>query len=408
MKTIKIVQTILLILIITSCGTSNTSEKRLSKNEQIELLNREIISLQRQMIKEGSAAKSHMSDLEKKLTHYNAKRDSLYQNPIIIKLIAENRVLERSDAAQIIIPKFSYETDMVIIKSIKFAEKIGSNDELSKKEKIEYLKNLKTQLMESILEDREKTRTAVQALEKEIGIIETVEKELAKEEKIIAEKKAQEKKAEQEKLRVERERRLAEQNKRINQNITRDDKQKSGTVQYGEMIDKRDRKVYKTIKIGSKVWMAENLAVDYRDMHEFSYNDPSDIANYGHLYPWRAACQVSPNGWRLPSYNEWQELINYLGGEELAAIKMKSISGWRENDGTNESGFSALPGGYRDSFRGNIYAVGWDAGWWTSSQPNIQGAGGGDALSIYLKKNGKISTGMDFRRTALSVRCIKN
>ena len=116
--------------------------------------------------------------------------------------------------------------------------------------------------------------------------------------------------------------------------------------------------------------MAENLNVEYyrngdiipqvQDEHEWASlktgawcyyeNDPANGKKYGKLYNWYAVNDTRglvPEGWHIPSYSEWRELIEYLG-EDSAGTKMKSTSGWFENgNGTNSSGFGALGAGYR-------------------------------------------------------------
>ncbi|MCD4793288.1 MAG: metallophosphoesterase [Bacteroidales bacterium] len=117
-------------------------------------------------------------------------------------------------------------------------------------------------------------------------------------------------------------------------------------------VDSRDRQIYETIKIGTQTWMAENL--NYECDGSYWYNNDKAYGDiYGRLYTWDAAMTVAPGGWHLPSEAEWLTLIAYLGGSSVAGGKMKSIGTayWNSpNTGaTNESGFTALPGGYRAS-----------------------------------------------------------
>ena len=115
-------------------------------------------------------------------------------------------------------------------------------------------------------------------------------------------------------------------------------------------IDERDGKFYKTVKIGEQVWMAENLAYransgTYWDCKELNCDKAP-----GYLYDWQTANNVCPTGWHLPDEEEWAVLMNNLG--DNVGLKMKSKSGWCVNEdgidgnGTNESGFNALPAGY--------------------------------------------------------------
>ena len=97
----------------------------------------------------------------------------------------------------------------------------------------------------------------------------------------------------------------------------------------------------------------------------------SNYQTYGVLYNWSAALSACPPGWHLPSDAEWTTLTDYLGGEDVAGGKMKEAgtSHWvSPNVGaTNESGFTALPGGerYRSDAFEDIGALGY---WWSSSE----------------------------------------
>jgi len=138
---------------------------------------------------------------------------------------------------------------------------------------------------------------------------------------------------------------------------------------YGSFTDSRNGQKYKTLKIGNQTWMAENL--NYRTGSSWCYDDNSSNCNkYGRLYTWNAALNACPNGWHLPSDAEWTTLTNYLGGASVAGTKMKSTSGWIDGgNGTNESGFSALPGGYRNS-SGSFYFLGETGIFWSSTEYN--------------------------------------
>lgn len=164
-------------------------------------------------------------------------------------------------------------------------------------------------------------------------------------------------------------------------------------IAYGAMTDSRDGKTYKTVKIGNQTWMAENL--NYADSAKtpslkgksWCYNNIDkncDVA--GRLYSWAAAMDsvtigcgygstcsptlpvrgICPEGWHLPSYNEWNALFTAVGGQSTAATALKSQSGWYNNgNGTDAFGFSALPAGsrrYYDGFEGDgILAIFWSA-----------------------------------------------
>jgi len=145
---------------------------------------------------------------------------------------------------------------------------------------------------------------------------------------------------------------------------------------YVPSVTDYDGNTYQTVKIGDQIWMAENLkSLHYSDGNTITgiapyvvrtYEDNENYATiYGRLYSWGAAINgldgsntnpsgiqgVCPCDWHIPSYEEWIELINYLGGEDIAGGKMKStgIDYWLSpnTDATNESKFTAVPGGFR-------------------------------------------------------------
>jgi len=133
----------------------------------------------------------------------------------------------------------------------------------------------------------------------------------------------------------------------------------------GTFIDPRDGRVYKTVKIGNQVWMAENLAYDAKGSKCCAINE-SNVKKYGRLYNWNTAMKVCPPGWHLPSGKEWQELVNFVGGEKIAGKKLKATSWW-DGNGTDEYGFSALPGGIGYS-GGSFDYVGINGFWWSASE----------------------------------------
>jgi len=133
-------------------------------------------------------------------------------------------------------------------------------------------------------------------------------------------------------------------------------------------VDSRDGKTYKIVKIGNQIWMAENLNYDMGGSWCYE-NSSSNCDKYGRLYNWDDARRACSPGWHLPSDSEWSTLTNYLGGEEVAGGKLKSTSGWNNpNSGaTNSSGFSALPGGYRD-YDGSFNYISDYGYWWSSTE----------------------------------------
>jgi uncharacterized protein (TIGR02145 family) len=200
-----------------------------------------------------------------------------------------------------------------------------------------------------------------------------------------------------------------------------------------QRVTDADDNTYKTVQIGNQLWMAENLNVSHfrngdpiphvktdeeweragdNKQPAWCYydNDPAKGEKYGKMYNWYAANDsrgLAPKGWHVPSDAEWTALANYLGGRDVAGTKMRTASGWNENgDGTNESGFSGLPGGGRD-VNGSFYYAGYYGSWWSSTQSattkawtrnlgyNIYGIG-----SVYRNDGSK--------EDGLSVRCLRD
>ena len=125
----------------------------------------------------------------------------------------------------------------------------------------------------------------------------------------------------------------------------------------GTFTDPRDHRHYDYISIGDQVWMDDNMEYETEngswiyDSHNDSVNDINRVL-YGRLYTWEAAQEACPPGWHLPSREEWETLFEYLGGRGVAGGKMK-VEGdaWAGSNAgaTNESGFTAYPGGWRDT-----------------------------------------------------------
>lgn len=188
-----------------------------------------------------------------------------------------------------------------------------------------------------------------------------------------------------------------------------------------------DGNVYQTVTIGNQIWMAENLKVTHYSNGDEIPNVTSDtdwgstsfgaLCNYnnleglkdvyGHLYNWYAvndSRNIAPAGWHIPSDVEWQILEDYLGGSTVAASKMKKISepepywNW-PYEGTNESEFSALPGGYRTN-AGSFTQRGESANFWSSTNNGWRRTLFGSVADMhyYIRDN----------RSGLSIRCISD
>ena len=182
-----------------------------------------------------------------------------------------------------------------------------------------------------------------------------------------------------------------------------------------------------TVTIGTQTWAAANLNVstfrngdsipEARTPQEwvaageagkpawcYYNNDPANGAKYGKLYNWYAVNdprELAPVGWTLSSDADWAQLVNYSGGQKAAGTKMKSISGWSENNGTNEAGFTGLPGGYRVE-NGTFLNQGSIGTWWSSTESNSR-----TAIDHYLALSGSLSKSSSPKQRGESVRCIK-
>ncbi len=136
----------------------------------------------------------------------------------------------------------------------------------------------------------------------------------------------------------------------------------TGCFEYGGQI-------YKTVKIGTQTWMAENLnyAVGGSKCYD---NNPANCATYGRLYTWDAAMTACPVGWHLPNNRDWDVLVNYTGGFLTTGAALKATSGWHfEGNGTNSYGFSALPGGV-GRLDGSFDLIGNYGYWWSATDGN--------------------------------------
>ena len=200
-----------------------------------------------------------------------------------------------------------------------------------------------------------------------------------------------------------------------------------------------DANVYQTVKIGDQTWMAENLKVThYRNGNAISKilnntvwsttsegaycnyeNNDSNADIYGSLYNWYAINDsrgIAPEGWHVPSDEEWKELEMCLGMSQSVAdaeglrgtdegTKLKSTSGWNSNgNGTDSYGFTALPAGYRFN-NGDFDNIGDIAYFWSSSD-----GGSGLAWHRYLSYSvlGISRYHYGNQRDGFSVRCVKD
>lgn len=191
--------------------------------------------------------------------------------------------------------------------------------------------------------------------------------------------------------------------------------------------DPRDGAVYKTIAIGTQVWLAENLkylpsvagtntnsaktpsyyVYDYYGTNVAEAKATVNYSIYGVLYNWEAAKSACPDGWRLPTDAEWTTLENFLGGSLVAGAKLKEEGEAHWNNpnvgSTNSSGFTALPGGFYQSATqfGNLTR---GADFWSLTQ----GLGWGNARSLYHNNSYVGQYQNNEKTTGFSVRCLKN
>ena len=194
------------------------------------------------------------------------------------------------------------------------------------------------------------------------------------------------------------------------------------------LLDSRNGQKYATVQIGTQCWFGTNLNIgtqlpdlikqkSNRSIVKYCYNDvESNCTTYGGLYLWdeamgyvttEGAQGICPDGWHIPSYDNLGELIDFLGGGDVAGGKLKEADyeHWiSPNTGaTNSSGFTALPGGYRPS-GGPFYGLYYEGLIWSSSQTNET-----FARSLYVKNdNDDAATGVSIKTYGFSVRCLKD
>ncbi len=220
-----------------------------------------------------------------------------------------------------------------------------------------------------------------------------------------------------------------------------DDGTNPPTIENGTFTDSRDSKVYKWVKIGDQVWMAENLAYTGSDIQHIedngiwennSDNDGwcyyTNDEHYGEmngvLYQWEAAKTACPSGWHLPTNTEWTQLVNYLKqngysydgviGHDGIAKSLASDSGWdiSDNEGAvgntdftefrNKTGFSALQTGLRNS-NGDFFAYSYCM-WWNATEDGNSNA---NSRGLSHDKT-KITYTTYFKQYGFSVRCVKD
>jgi len=202
------------------------------------------------------------------------------------------------------------------------------------------------------------------------------------------------------------------------------------------ITDLRDNQSYATVQIGTQCWMAENLNIGIMingninqtsndTIEKYCYNnDTSNCDTYGGLYQWDEMMQyvttegvqgICPDGWHLPTDAMWKTVEMHLGMTQVQADgtgwrgtdegdKMKSTSGWLDNgNGTNSSGFTALPGSSR-IINGLFYNLGYHGCWWSTSMYSI-------TTTWYREMNssvGQVSRAYYYKTVGRSIRCLKD
>ncbi len=199
-----------------------------------------------------------------------------------------------------------------------------------------------------------------------------------------------------------------------------------------DMVVDIDGNVYKTVQIGNQVWMAENLKViHFRDGTAianvtdnaewatltteayciYNNNDSNAVDMYGALYNWYAIVDgrnIAPEGWHVPTDDEWTELETYLsnnGHSGTEGSTLKSSAGWVSGgDGTDDYGFTALPGGYRDHTNGDYASVSLSGYFWSATEGNSN-----DAWARRLSySQSSIYRNYYNKRFAFSIRCLRD
>jgi len=203
-----------------------------------------------------------------------------------------------------------------------------------------------------------------------------------------------------------------------------------------------DGNIYKVVKIGNQIWMAENLktsqtqqgvaiplvtdGTEWMNLGDnntdmaycYQYNDLDTLAKYGALYTYAAAIEACPTGWHLPSDDDWNELINYItndGHSGTEAVALKSTTGWENDDygnsgnGTDDYGFKALPSGDREPIEDSHYSGLYTSSvWWSSTVSYVQQEANIVRLSNEFPYIPDITDYEKRKSSGYSVRCLKD
>jgi uncharacterized protein (TIGR02145 family) len=171
-------------------------------------------------------------------------------------------------------------------------------------------------------------------------------------------------------------------------------------IAYGSLLDARDGQTYRTVEIGARTWMAENLnhtvklplnsdgstPKPYLPPSLMYDNNADSAKRYGMMYPWNGAMNlpdschnkvcapdshsrrgICPSGWSVPKGSQWDSVMNLAGGLEHAGTVLRSQSGWKGTFNTDSLGLRLLPSGYRDDLKKSYSTSGY-AGFWCSEE----------------------------------------
>lgn len=198
-------------------------------------------------------------------------------------------------------------------------------------------------------------------------------------------------------------------------------------------VEDVDGNLYNTVSIGNKVWMTEDLKTTrfsdgspipmvenydrWANLETPAYcwynNDSLNRESYGALYNWHAveSEKLCPDGWHVPSDEEWIALESEFGGAGKAgmALKEAGTTHWKTpNTGaTNESGFSGLPGGYR-SYTGTFNLMRISGFWWSASEKSWYGSSSSVIYRNLSYENQDFIRHIAEKTNGFSVRCVKN
>ena len=183
---------------------------------------------------------------------------------------------------------------------------------------------------------------------------------------------------------------------------------------FGTFRDPRSGKTYKTVVIGEQEWFAENL--NYAPSIIWCYEYVESWCDlYGSLFTWDMAMTACPDGWHLPTDDEWKELEMFLGTD--AGKKLKATSGWYNGDywnntggGTDEVGFMAFGGGLYEPRDGYFYYRNEIGLWWSATECNSYEFDSTDAAYMHFIQywSDDLESLCEYKEYGLSVRCVKD